>query len=120
MSANRHRYSQAFPLAYTFACLVVAVCVGGFCVRMLFVKHQITQSGERLKRLAGQLAEINIKNEALQTRKDQLTSTPALQKAIKDGFIRLVKIEDRFVLHVGASRRGVAATSPQAAPGGAR
>lgn len=120
MPGNRHRYSQDFPVAYTIACVVVAACVIGFFVRMLFVKHQITQSGERLKRLDRQLADIKIKNEALQTRKDQLTSPPALQKAIKDGFIKLVKIEDRFVLHVGAQRSGVAATTPQAAPEGAR
>ena len=113
MPANRKRYAQAVPVVYICIGIGIAVCIVGFCVKALILQHQVRQGGERLRRLQKEFAEVNIKNEALQTKKDQLTSTPALQKAIKDGFVKLVKIEDQFVVHVGTAGRRVAVASSE-------
>jgi hypothetical protein len=108
MPANRHRYAQAFPLAATLIGAVIAVCFVGFLIKALMVKHEVMQDGDRIKRLEKELIDLNIKNEAFQTKKDQLTSVPALRKALEKKVIHLMPIEDRFVVNVGQSRPAVA------------
>ena len=65
------------------------------------VKHEVMQDGERIKRLEKELNEFSIKNEAFETKKNQLTSSPALRKALDKKVIKLMPIEDRFVVNVG-------------------
>ena len=108
MPANQRRYAQAIPLVYI--CIAVAVCAyaATFGIKMLMLKQQLKQGSERLTRLRRELTAVNTSNEALRTKKDQLTSVPALTRAIQEGVIRMVPIEDRFVVTVPASRRSVA------------
>jgi hypothetical protein len=120
MPANRHRYEQKFPLVYIVIGVVMAVCLAGFAVKGLLVQHQNVQSAQRIKRLNKELQEIEIKNEAFRTRRDQLISPPALAKAIKEGFVKVVPIEEKFVIQVGAPKHRVATANPQPARGGAR
>jgi len=120
MPANRHRYSQAVPIFSWFMAIIIAVPIVGLCIKTLVVQQELRQTGERIKRLQKELTEISSKNEAFQTRKDQMTSTPELQKAIKDRVIKLVKIEEKFVVNVGAARRAVATNVTEPAAKGAR
>ncbi len=87
---------------------VMLICVVGFFIKSLMVKHGAMQDGDRVKRLEKELTELNIKNEALQTKKDQLTSVPALRKKLEGKVLHLKPIEDRFVVNVGQSRPTVA------------
>ncbi len=87
---------------------VIAICIVGFAIKTLMVKHEVMQGGDRMKRLEKELTELNIKNEALQTKKDQLTSVPALRKKLDGKIIHLMPIEDRFVVNVGQSHPTVA------------
>jgi hypothetical protein len=119
MPANRRRNAQAFPLAYVCAGIAILVCVVTFSIRMLMINQELKQGGERLRRIRNELTELSIKIEALQTRKTQLTSAPALQQAIKVGTIKLVPIEARVVVDVGSHQRRVATAETRiAAPGG--
>jgi hypothetical protein len=90
--------------------IAVLICLGTFAIKTLLLKQQLKQGGERLNRLRRELAELNTSNEALRTTKNQLTSIPALKKAIAGGIIDLKPIEPRFVLNVPADRRTVANT----------
>ena len=76
-----------------------------------------SSSGIRIKK---QIDEVRIANAGLATKKSQLTSIPAILKAIKDGVIKLVPIEDRFIVRVGIVRRGVVAADSQPAAGRGR
>lgn len=119
MPANRRRYAQAFPFAYVLVGLAVLACIVSFCVKTLLLSQQLRQGGERLRRLRNELAELTIRNEALQTKKTELTSAPALQAAINRGIIKLIPIETKFVVDVGMSQQKVAAADPRSAvPGG--
>jgi len=75
------------------------------------VQQQLKQGGERLKNLRARIDEMANSNDYLKTQKKKLTAAPALEKAIKDGFIKLVPIEQRFVLSIPANRRVVASAA---------
>ena len=112
MPANQRRYAQAVPVVYICIGLAILVCLGTFGIKILFLKQQLKQGGERLGRVRRELNEVNTSNEALRTKKEQLTSLPALKKAIADGVIKLKPIEESFVVNVPAARRTVAVTTP--------
>lgn len=120
MSANRHRHAQKFPFVYVCIGVAAFLCIASFCVKTLLINQQLKQGGERLSRIKKQITEVKTAIAGLQTKKAQLTAIPAITKAIKDGFVKLVPIEDRFIVHVGAMRRGVAATDSQSAAGRGR
>ena len=103
--SNKRRHAQAFPLAATLIGVAIAVCIAVFAIKALTVKYQLIQGGEKLKRLERDLASANVKNEALQTQKDLLTSPPNLAKALEKGGINLVKIDEKFVVNVGRPPR---------------
>ena len=112
MPANQRRYAQAVPLAYICIGLAILIYVGTFGIKILMLKQQTKHGGERLGRLRKELSVVNTSNESLRTRKEQLTSLPALKKAIADGVIKLKPIEESFVVNVPAARRTVAVTTP--------
>ena len=108
MPANRHRYAQAFPLAAIVIGTGLLACIVIFAIKSLMVKQQVMQGGECIKHLEKELTEFNIKNAAFETTKKQLTSVPALRKALDKKIIHLIPIEDRFVVNVGQPRPTVA------------
>lgn len=108
MPENNRRYAQAVPLIAILIVVIVVVSIVGFCIKTLMVQHQVVVGGDRIKRLEKELAELSNKNEALQTKKDQLTSVPALQKAVSKGFVNLVKIDEKCVVNVSQPRSSVA------------
>jgi hypothetical protein len=114
MPANQRRYAQAVPLVYICIGLAILICAGTLGIKILMLKQEIKQGGERLGKLRKELSAVNTSNESLRTRKEQLTSAPALKKAIADGVIKLRPIEDSFVVNVPAVRRTVAVTTPLA------
>jgi len=108
---NARKHAPVFPLAATLIGIAMAVCVVSFFVKALLVRHQVIQDGERIKRLERQLAEYNAKNESLQARKNELTSVGALQHALTNDFLKLRKIDERFVVNVTQPRPTVAVTT---------
>jgi hypothetical protein len=112
MPANQRRYAQAVPIVYICIVVAILICAGTFGVKILFLKQQLKQGGERLGRLRKELNVVNTSNEALRTKKEQLTSLPALKKAIADGVIKLKPIDEAFVVNVPASPRTVAVSGP--------
>lgn len=111
MPENKRNYSQTVPIAYICIAVAILVCAGTFGVKILLLQQQLKQGGERLGRLRKDFAEVNTSNEALRTKKNQLTSLPALKKAIADGVIKLKPIEDSFVVNVPAAPRTVAVST---------
>ncbi len=98
---NKRRRQKSFPLAAILLLIAVAIFVVSFATRALMVKYQVIQGAAKLKSIERDLAEINVKNEALQTRKDLLTSPPKLQTAINKGILGVIKIDEKFVVNVG-------------------
>jgi len=103
--SNKRRHAQAFPLAATLIGVAIAVCIAVFAIKALTVKYQLIQGGEKLKRLERELASAVVKNEALQTQKDLLTSPPNLAKAVEKGATNLMKIDEKYVVNVGRPPR---------------
>ncbi len=108
MPGNSRRYAQAVPVIAILMFVIVVVSLAAFFIKSLMVRHQVVVGGDRIKRLETELAELSNKNEALQTKKDQLTSVPALQKAVSKGFVSLVKVDEKFVVNVSHPRPAVA------------
>ncbi|MEO6788045.1 MAG: hypothetical protein ABI318_18115 [Chthoniobacteraceae bacterium] len=113
MPNNQRRYAQAVPLAYICIVVAILICAGTFGIKILMLKQQLKQGGERLGRIHKELSAVNTSNESLRTRKNQLTSLPALKKAIADGVIKLKPIEEAFVVNVPAARHAVAAADAE-------
>lgn len=120
MPANRPRHAQKFPFIYIVAVIALFACAAGFGIKLLNVKLQTVQDGQRLTRVFKELNDVNIKNEALRTKRDQLTSLQALTQAIKTEFVKVVPIDEKYVIHVGASKHRVAVADSHPARGGAR
>jgi hypothetical protein len=112
---NQRKHAPVFPLAATIIWIAVAACVVTFFVKALLVRHQVMQDGERIKRLERQLAEINAKNESLQSKKYDLISVPALRKAMASGFLKLLPIDESTVRSVVPPRPAVVAASGEEA-----
>ena len=103
MPENSRRYAQAVPLIAILMVVIVVVSVAAFFIKTLMVKHQVVVGGDRIKRLETELAELNNKNEALQTKRRYLPS-----QAQSKGFVSLVKIDEKFVVNVNQPRPVVA------------
>jgi hypothetical protein len=116
--SNKRRHAQAFPLAATLIGVAIAVCIAVFAIKALTVKYQLIQGGEKLKRLERELASVLVKNEALQTQKDTLTSPPSLAKALEKGVINLTKIDEKYVVNVGRAPRAQVVKLASAREGG--
>ena len=52
------------------------------------------------------MSSVLVKNEALQTQKDVLISPQNLRKALGNGSLKLVKIDDKYVVPVGGPTKG--------------
>ncbi len=89
----------------------MAVCVVSFFVKALLVRHQVIQDGDRIKRLERDVTEFTAKNESLLAKKNELISVAALQKAMNNDFLRLRKIDERFVVNVTLPRPAVAVSN---------
>ena len=113
--SNKRRHAQAVPLAAILIGVAVAVCVAVFAIKALTVKYQLIQGGDKLKQLERELASVNVKNESLQTQKDLLISPPSLAKALEKGVIKLVKIDDKYVVPVGRQAKAQVAKLAAAA-----
>jgi hypothetical protein len=120
MPANQRRYSQAIPLAYICIVVAILICAATFGIRILMLKQEIKQDGERLVKLRNEIEKLNTSNVALRTKKEQLISLPALKKAIADGVIKLKPIDESVVVNVPAARHAVASTTPLAGAEGGR
>lgn len=120
MPDNRHRTAQKFPVVYVSIGIAAFLCIASFCVKTLLINQQLKQGGERLSTIRGKIVEARTASEGLKTKKALLTSIPAIQKSIKEGFVKLVPIEERFIVHVGAMRGGVAAADSPSAAGRGR
>lgn len=118
MPANQRRYAQAVPITYICIAVAVLICAATFGIKVLMLKQQLKQGSERLADLRKKIISTSTGNVALRTKREQLTSLPALKKAIADGFIRLKPIEESFVVNVPASR--VAAITPRSGAGEGR
>lgn len=112
MPANQRRYAQAVPITYICIAVAVLICAATFGIKVLMLKQQLKQGSERLAELRKKINATNTSNVALRTKREQLTSLPALKKAITDGVIKLKPIEESFVVNVPVSR--VAAITPRA------
>ncbi len=120
MPANQRRYAQAVPFAYIFIVIAVLGCAATFGIKILMLQQQLKQGSERLGKLRKEIITANTSNEALRTKKEQLTSLPALKKAIADGVIKLKPIEESSVVNVPAARRAVASATVMADAEGGR
>jgi cell division protein FtsL len=98
---NKRRHAQAFPLTATLIGVAIAVCLAVFAIKALTVKYQVIQGGEKLKRLERELEEYTVKNEALQTQKHKMIAPQELAKFQANGALKLVKIEEKNLVHVG-------------------
>lgn len=107
---NKRKSARSFPLAATIILIVVAAFGVTFAIKVLMVKYAVVQGGNELKKLERELNDLTVKNEALLSRKDQLTSPPRLQAALDKGLINLIKIDEKSVIRVGRPvRQDVAA-----------
>ena len=117
---NRRRYEPTVPLLYIVITVGVIFCAGGLGIKTLLLKLQLRQGAELLQKKKDALAALETGIESLRAEKHRLTSIPALTQAIKDGTIRLRKIEPRFVLNIPAERPVVAAHAALHGPEGGR
>ena len=118
MADNQRRYAQAVPVVYICIGVALLMCMATFGIKVLMLKQQLKQGSERLAELRRKISATSTTNQSLRTKREQLTSLPALKKAIADGTIKLKPIDESFVVNVPAAR--VAVTIPRADAEGGR
>ena len=98
MSRNRRRNQNQVPIGAFSPWMVIALValVGG--LSWVYLTNQRHTRGNEIKDLERQLATLRLDNEALRTKIATLSSRPALQRRMNEGFIKMVPItQDRIV-----------------------
>ena len=99
MSDNRRRNANTVPVVtfLTYAVLGISATAAG--LGWVWCKNQLYATGTQIKKLEGELVQLQSRNEATRTNIAKLTSTAELHKRFNSGWIKLVPISgDRIVL----------------------
>jgi len=100
MSRNRRRSQNQVPIGTLSPWILVAaiLLVGGLV--QVYFKNQAVARGNEMKKLEREILDTREQNKALYARIVELSSRTALQKRVKEGFVKLVPITGDKVVHV--------------------
>jgi hypothetical protein len=102
MSRNRRRYDDAIRVTSLVTWLVAAFFLGVVGVRYVYLTTQIHATGEKIHKLELELKNLDDQGDAARARITELTSHAALQRKLKEGFIKMTRITDDRIVHINA------------------
>jgi hypothetical protein len=101
--ANRRKHANTIPVASLARWIVAAVFLGLAGLSYVYVKNQLHATGNELKALERQLADIDTEAELVRTKISALSSHSALQRRLKEGFIKMVPVSDDRIVRLNAA-----------------
>jgi len=115
MAANRRRHTNSVPVAGIVKWIIVALFLGIAGLSYVYFKNQQHTTGNDIKSLERQLADLIGQNDVACARISQLSSRSYLQKRLSEGFIHMVPItDDRIVRITTAPQQHIAANELRA------
>jgi hypothetical protein len=104
MSRNRRRHQNQVPIGDFSPWIIIAVValVGG--LTWVYFLNQRHTRGKEIKELETELAALKLDNEGLCTKIATLSSRPALQRRMTEGFIKMVPITQDRIVQLNGSR----------------
>jgi len=114
MAANRRKHANTVPVAGILRWTVVALFVLIAGLGYVYFKNQQHATGNEIKNLERQLADLTTQNDIVRAKISQLSSRSYLQKRLADGFIHMTPITDDRIVRLNTlppSRNTAAATS---------
>jgi hypothetical protein len=118
MATNKRRHANAIPIASFATWMVIGIfaCVAG--LGYVYCKNQLHTTGAEIKRLEGELAALQMRNESARTSIASLSSTRTLQERFDNGFVALMPITPDKVVTIGklTPERGAGEFQPASNP----
>jgi len=72
----------------------------------VYLTIQLYHQGDRKKAVENELANLRTQNDVASAQIAALTSRAALQRRLKEGYLKMVPITDRNIVHLTVPRRG--------------
>lgn len=111
MATNRRRHTNNVPVAGLLRWGILAIFFVVTGLGYLHFKNGMHATGNEIKALERQLAEINTQNEMVRSKISHLSSRSQLQKRLSEGFIRMTPITDDRIVRIGSNRNRIAAAT---------
>lgn len=94
MNKNRRKHSNPIEISRVARWLCGALVLAGVGFAFVFLKHQQYGLGEQMRQVERQLSEARAYNQVLAAQVATLTSRPALQQKLTEGFVQMMPIQD--------------------------
>ncbi len=111
MSRNRRRSQNQVPIRTLSPWFLIAAILLVGCLAQVYFKNQAVARGAEIKNLEREISETREQNKALYVRIMENSSRTALQRRVKEGFVKLVPIAGERLVHI---RDGAAAVNTMA------
>ncbi len=110
--ANRRKHANTIPVASLARWIVAAVFMGIAGLSYVYVKNQLHVTGSELKALERQLTEIESETELARSKVSALSSHSALQRRLKEGFIKMVPVSDDRIVRLNTTPAALSDVRP--------
>lgn len=101
---NHRRHSNAVPVAPLARTIAILAVIGAVGLCYLTMKHQIHATGDQIKALEREIADLRTKNEVARSRVTQHASRAVLQHKLDEGVIKMVPIASTSIVRLCKSR----------------
>jgi hypothetical protein len=100
MAQNRRKHANTLPLASLSKWLLVLFIFGVVGLSFVYLKNQLHATGDEIKRMEREAADLNTRNDILRGRIASLSSRSVLQRRLNEGFIRMIPVSDDRIVRV--------------------
>jgi hypothetical protein len=100
--SNRYKHANSVPVAALSRWVIVALFLGASGLSYVYLKNQMHATGDEIRNLERQLADLETQSDIVNGRVSQLAARGYLQKKRAEGFIHLTPITDDRIIRIAA------------------
>lgn len=98
--SNRRLHANTVPVAALSRWIIAAFFLGATGLSYVYLKNQMHATGDEIRTLEHQLADLETQNDVVNGKVSQLAARAYLQKRRAEGFIHLVPITDDRIVRI--------------------
>lgn len=103
MAQNRKKHANALPVASLSKWIIAAFFLGVVGLSYVYLKNQHLTTGDEIKRMERELANLNTQNELMHGRIVALSSRSVLQRRLNEGFIKMIPVTDDRIVRINTT-----------------
>jgi hypothetical protein len=105
MNRSRRKHRNVINASSLARWLVLTAFLGLVGLSYVYLKVQLYHLGERTKALEKELANVRMQNEVASVQIAALTSRSALQRRLKEGYLKMIPISERNIVRLSIPPR---------------